>query len=87
MAEETVKSTVNAAPEKKQKEKKPKKQNGIGKYFRDLKGEFKKIVWPSKKQVINNTLVVIAAIIVCGLFIWAIDMGLAALMDLFLKNA
>ena len=87
MAEDAIKSTLNGAPEKKQKEKKPKKTNGVAKYFRDLKGEFKKIVWPSKKQIINNTIVVIIAIIVCGLFIWAMDLGLSALMDLFLKNA
>lgn len=87
MAEDAIKSTLNGAPEKKQKEKKTKKQNGIAKYFRDLKGEFKKIVWPSKKQIINNTIVVIVAIVVCGVFIWAMDLGLSALMDLFLKNA
>ena len=87
MAQDAIKSTLNGAPEKKQKEKKPKKNGGFGKYFRDLKGEFKKIVWPSKKQIINNTIVVIVAIIVCGVFIWAMDLGLSALMDLFLKNA
>ena len=47
--------------------------SGIGRLFRDLKSEFKKIVWPSKKQVINNTLIVIAAIIVIGVFIWGLD--------------
>ena len=78
---------ISGILEKKRKEKKPKKTGGFTKYFRDLKGEFKKIVWPSKKQIINNTLVVIVAIIVCGVFIWAMDLGLSALMDLFLKNA
>ena len=87
MAEDAIKSTLNGAPEKKQKEKKAKGQNGFGKYFRDLKGEFKKIVWHSKKQIINNTIVVIVAIVVCGVFIWAMDLGLSALMKLFLGNA
>ncbi len=56
--------------------------SGIARLFRDLKSEFKKIVWPSKKQVINNTLIVIAAIIVIGLFIWALDAILAAVVSL-----
>ncbi len=86
MAEDAIKETVNAKPEKK-KEKKAKKGNPVGKYFRDLKGEFKKIVWPSKKQIINNTIIVIIAIIVIGIFIWAIDFGLGALIRLFLGNA
>mgnify|MGYP002518689639 CR=1 FL=1 len=62
------------------------KANSVVKFFRDLKGEFKKIVWPSKKQVINNTLVVLAAILLAGLFIWGIDLGLSALLELFLKG-
>ena len=86
MAEDAIKETVNAKSQKK-KEKKAKKSNGVLKFFRDLKGEFKKIVWPSKKQIINNTIVVIAAIIVIGIFIWVIDFGLGALVKLFLGNA
>lgn len=87
MAEDAIKATVNEKPEKKQKDKKPKKNGGFMKFFRDLKGEFKKIVWPSKKQIINNTLVVIAAILVVGVFIWLVDLGLGALVKLFLGNA
>ena len=86
MAEDAIK-TVNEKPQKKAKDKKPKGSNGFLKFFRDLKGEFKKLVWPSKKQIINNTIVVIAAIIVVGAFIWLIDLGLAALVQLFLGNA
>ena len=84
MAEDAIKETVNAKPQKK-KEKKAKKANPIAKFFRDLKGEFKKIVWPSKKQIINNTIIVIIAVILIGLVIWAIDLGLAALVQLFLS--
>ncbi len=87
MAEDAIKSTLNGSSNKKQKDKKPKGENRAAKFFRDLRGEFKKIVWPSKKQVINNTIVVIAAVIVVGVFIWAIDLGLAALVKLFLGNA
>ena len=82
MAQDAIKETVNAKSQNKEK-----KANSVVKFFRDLKGEFKKIVWPSKKQIINNTIVVIVAIIVCGVFIWAMDLGLSALMKLFLGNA
>lgn len=37
----------------------------MGKFFRDQKSEMKKIVWPSKKQVFNNTGIVLTAV---GLF-------------------
>ncbi len=55
--------------------------SSIGRLFRDLKSEFKKIVWPSKKQVINNTLIVIAAILVIGAFIWGLDALLSLIVS------
>lgn len=61
-----------------------KKPNGIVKFFKDLRGEIKKVVWPGKKKVINNTAVVLVAMCVCGIVIWGIDSGLAALLKLAL---
>ena len=45
----------------------------IGKWLKEMKSELKKVQWPSKKQTINNTLVVIACVAVVGLFIWIFD--------------
>ena len=45
----------------------------ICKYFRELKSELKKVVWSTPKQVLKNTLVVVACVLVVGVFIWAFD--------------
>ena len=45
----------------------------IAKYCREAKSEMKKVVWPSRKQVTNNTLVVIAAVLIIGIIIWVLD--------------
>ena len=45
----------------------------IRKFFKDLRAEVKKVVWPSKKQVRNNTTVVLITMVIAGLFIWGID--------------
>lgn len=58
---------------------------GIGSYFRELKSELKKVVWPSFKQVRNNTGIVIAAIIAVGAFIAVLDFGFGAIHNLFIK--
>lgn len=55
------------------KVKKPSVAARASKWVRDLKSETKKIVWPTKEQVTNNTLVVIAAILIVGVFIWVLD--------------
>ena len=50
-----------------------KKQNRVIKFFKEVKSELKKVVWPSRKQVVNNTLIVIAAVLIIGIIIWVFD--------------
>ena len=45
----------------------------IARWFREMRSELKKVVWPTKSQIINNTLVVIACDVVVGVFIWVFD--------------
>ncbi len=45
----------------------------IGKFFKDLKAEIKKVIWPTRKQLVNNTSVVIICILVVGIGIWILD--------------
>jgi len=52
----------------------------IARYFRELKSELKKVVWSTPKQVAKNTLIVIACVIVVGVFIWVFDFVAQALI-------
>ena len=45
----------------------------ISRWFREMRSELKKVVWPSKSQMVNNTLVVLACVVVVGVFIWVFD--------------
>ncbi len=45
----------------------------ISKWFREMRSELKKVVWPTLKQVRNNTGIVIAAVILVGAIIAAFD--------------
>lgn len=45
----------------------------IKKLFRELKSELKKVVWTSKKQLLNNTLIVLLCVLAVGVFIWIFD--------------
>lgn len=58
----------------------------IKKFFRDTHTEMKKVVWPSKKQVVNNTLVVIAVVIICGLVIFGLDNLFGLILRLILRQ-
>ena len=58
---------------KKDKQSKPGIFERVGKWLKEMKSELKKVQWPSRKQTINNTLIVIACVIVVGIFIWIFD--------------
>ena len=58
----------------------------IRRYFRELRSELKKVVWPTPKQVLKNTLIVLACVLTVGVFIWVFDFvatnGISALIKL-----
>ena len=45
----------------------------VAKFFREMKSELKKVVWPTKEQVLKNALIVAGCVLVVGLFIWLFD--------------
>ena len=57
------------------------------KYFRELKSELKKVVWPTPQQVLKNALVVAGCVLFVGVFIWLFDfvagIGIEALISAF----
>ncbi len=66
------------------KDNKKKQPGKVAKYFKDLKSEFKKVVWPSKKKVINNTSVVLGSIVIMGIFVGLLDTGMFKLLQVVL---
>ena len=61
--------------------------NGAKKYFRELRSELKKVVWPTPQQVLKNALIVCGCVLVVGVFIWVFDFvagfGIEALIGAF----
>ncbi len=55
---------------------------GLGKRFKDIKSDMKKIVWPTKSQVINNTIVVIVVSIIAAVVIFGLDTVFVFLLKL-----
>ena len=43
-------------------------------YFKDVKAEMKKVVWPSFAKVRQNTLIVLIYVFLVGIVIWLLDM-------------
>ncbi len=54
------------------------------KFFKDYKGEVKKITWPGIRTVLKNTGIVLVMCAILGIIIWAVDFGLGNLINLIL---
>lgn len=92
MSEETKDLTTSAeggqeiAPKKPEKLQKKESKPGvvarIGKWFRELKSEAKKVVWPTQKATWKNTLIVIIVLIVLCIIVTILDLVFGGLRDL-----
>ena len=58
---------------------------GIGKFFKNMFHEMKNVTWPTRKDVLNYSVVVFVFMIVMGIIIGLIDLGAGALVDLIVK--
>lgn len=54
----------------------------IGRGLRNMRGEMKRVVWPSRKQVLNNTGVVLCFMAIAAIVVGGFDLILAALTQL-----
>lgn len=58
----------------------------ISNFVKELKSELKKVVWPSKKNVVNATFVVIVAVLVMTLFVVFADFLFRSILKMLLKS-
>ena len=95
-AEQAVPAPAKPAKAEKKKDAKLDKKSKpgffarLGKWFKELKAELKKVQWPTGKQTANNTVIVIVCCIVVGICIWVFDLVaggvISALLALFGKG-
>ena len=58
---------------------------GIGRKFKEMYFELKKVTWPTKKDMINYSVVVLVFIVIMGVIIGVIDLGAGKLVDLMVS--
>jgi preprotein translocase subunit SecE len=54
-------------------------------WFKGLKAEFKKIIWPDKKTLVKQTAAVIVCSIFLGILIWMVDVVIQNGIDLLVR--
>ena len=68
----------NAAPTKavtavKKEDTQPNLLKRTAKWFREMKSELKKVVWPSKKTIVKNSLIALGVMAVSAVVLWGFD--------------
>lgn len=58
---------------KKDKDKKQKRKNRFVKWFREMKSELKKVVWPTPKQILNSSILVLVLVFISSIVIFCVD--------------
>lgn len=53
-------------------------------FLREVKVELKKVTWPSRKQTIGSTVVVIILVMIISLFLGIVDFGLSSFIRVIL---
>ena len=74
MAEKKTKAApTKAVTAVKKDDTKPGLFNMIGKWFREMKNELKKFIWPTRQQLTKNSLISVGVMVVAAVVIWGFD--------------
>ncbi len=59
--------------------------NWLVSFLRDTQAELKKVTWPTKQELISNTIVVLIAVVLCAVLIYVIDTVFSVIFGLLLR--
>ncbi len=79
--EKNVVETKETKSQKPVKAKKPSLGAKIKKAWKEFKAEFKKIVWSSKKNTFNSTVLVIVSMVVVAICVGVLDYAFSSLLS------
>lgn len=64
---------------------KTKSKFSVFKYIKETKQELKRVTWPTKKELLKNTGVVLTVVVSATILVWALDSVLSGALNLILK--
>ena len=57
----------------------------VKQFVHEVAGEFRRVSWPNRAEVVNSTVVVLAVVVVIAVFLAAVDMGLSWIVEQVLR--
>jgi preprotein translocase subunit SecE len=62
----------------------PPRSNAAARYVKEVRSELGKVIWPSREQALNLTLIVVVVMVVMGLFLGGVDLIFSGLIQLLI---
>lgn len=72
-------------PVKKEKTNKPNPVKRFTTFLKSVWNELKKVTWPTRKELIQHTSVVLGIVFILSLIVYVIDVGLGGLLALLIR--
>ena len=57
----------------------------IRQFVHEVTGEFRRVSWPNRPEVVNSTVVVLAVVVILAVFLAVVDMGLSWIVERVLR--
>ncbi len=67
-------------------EKTANRPNPISRYWKETRGELRKVAWPSREDSQRLTLIVIAVTLMFALFLWVFDLLFSNVIQLLIEQ-
>lgn len=88
-AKEAKEAKASSKPKKDKaksvKDKKPGFGKRVGRFFRELKAELKKVAWPTRADTLKKTGIVLVCVIIVGIIVWIFDGIASSVIDALLS--
>ncbi len=57
----------------------------ISRYFREVRSEMRKVIWPNRKELINYTGVVLVSAVIVSIIIWVLDTFFSGVIGMIIR--
>jgi preprotein translocase subunit SecE len=64
-----------------------KKDNRLFKWFREMRSELKKVIWPTRRETATNTVIALSMMLAAALLIWGFDTVAQAAVQTIIRFA
>jgi preprotein translocase subunit SecE len=55
---------------------------GLASFVRESQTEVRKVVWPTRQETVQTTLVVMVVVVIIAIFLWILDMALGGIVSM-----